>query len=225
MTITDELVSFIGTAKPSEAALMTAANQLDVIRRRLRDSGQTTRDAHPAGTPTAMNLAWRTAISAGGSESWLSVCATVIALQHRAAGPETIAVNAVAVGNVVADHMHAPLRSTPTANRWSHHSVAGIVGAGAAAGRFLELEDAQLRNLLGLCATQAAGLAGSEATEAGTLQLAKAAADAIEAATLARHGFTSSADGFSGRRGLFEVLAPGAAWPAGLGAGQGTAGA
>jgi len=41
------------------------------------------------------------------------------------------------------------------------------------------------------------------------VQAAKAAADAVEAVTLVRHGFTSSADGLGGRRGLFALLAPG----------------
>ena len=88
--------------------------------------------------------------------------------------------------------------------------IAGLIGAGVAAARLLDLDEAGVRNVVGLCATQAAGLRAVEGSEAGVVQAAKAAADAVEAATLARHGFTSAADGLGGRRGLFALLAPGA---------------
>lgn len=221
MNATDELVRFVRTSVPTVTALSSADNQLAGTRQRLRTSGAAAEDAHPAGSPTAMNRAWRLAIRAAGADGWLPVAAAVLALQHGSREGGDRASEAVAVGNAVADHVAAALRSTSAADRWSHRSVAGAIGAGAGAGRLLALDEIQLRNLFGLCATQAAGLANADDTDAGVLQLAKAAADAVEAAALARHGFTSSADGLTGRRGLFEVLAPGAAWPGGLGAGWG----
>jgi len=59
-----------------------------------------------------------------------------------------------------------------------------------------------------LCATQAAGLRDVDESESGSAQLAKVAADAVEAAMLARHGFTSAADSLGGRRGLLALLVP-----------------
>jgi hypothetical protein len=102
---------------------------------------------------------------------------------------------------------------TDTGGGWSRRSVAGVIGAGAAVGRLLRFDDAKLRHLLGLCATQATGLRSLDDTEAGTLQVAKAAADAVEAVLLVSNGFTSSADGLTGRRGLFALMSPGAAPP------------
>ena len=63
------------------------------------------------------------------------------------------------------------------------------------------------RNALGVAATQAAGLAlnANEAMEA--LETGKAAADAIEAALLAKHGFTSAPASIDGRRGLAALMA------------------
>ena len=101
------------------------------------------------------------------------------------------------------------LTAATVAERWSARGIAGRLAqalppraAWSGRGR-----GAQRR---GLCATQAAGLRAAEGSEAGVVQAAKAAADAVEAATLARHGFTSAADGLGGRRGLFALLAPGA---------------
>lgn len=118
---------------------------------------------------------------------------------------------AYAVGCAVAERVAAVLDSAPAARGWSRRSVAGAIGAGAAVGRLLRFDDTRLRHLLGLCATQATGLRSLDDTEAGELQVAKAASDAVEAALLVSHGFTSSADGLSGRRGLFALMAPGSA--------------
>ncbi|MGV9797026.1 MmgE/PrpD family protein [Mycobacterium sp. NPDC003449] len=224
MTVTDELVRFIGTAAPPPAALAEAGNQLREIRRLVRISGDAVKDAYPAGPPTATNRAWRTAITAAGADGWPAVGAAVVALHRGSTTATADAQAATAIGTAVADQLRTALRSTTSAERWSHRSVASVLGAGAGAGRLLRLDEAQLRHLLGLCATQAAGLADADETGTGTLQLAKAAADAVEAAVLARHGFTSSVDGLGGRRGLFEVLAPGAVWPPGLGDRWGTDG-
>jgi 2-methylcitrate dehydratase PrpD len=117
---------------------------------------------------------------------------------------------AVAVGSAVADAVAAALDSTSTAARWSRQSVAGIIGAAAALGRLMDFDDQRLRHLLGLCATQAAGLRALDDTETGALQNRKATDDAVEAAHLVAHGFTSSAAGLDGRRGLFALMAPGA---------------
>ena len=213
MTVTDELVRFIADSTPPAAELAAAGDHLAEVDRLVRASGDAVKDAHPAGSPTAMNRAWRTVIAAAAADGRPVIGATVIALQHGSPVTAGEAQAAVAVGNAVAEKVAAALRSAESAARWSHDSVAGIIGAGAAAGRLLQLDESQLGHLIGLCATQASGLASADGTATGTLQLAKAAADAVEAATLARHGFTSSADGMTGRRGLFEVLAPGATWP------------
>jgi MmgE/PrpD N-terminal domain len=90
---------------------------------------------------------------------------------------------------------------------WSVPTVSAVIGAGLAAGMMLRLPSAELRRTLGICATQAAGLRAAPATDAGPLQAGKAAFNAVEAAHLARLGFTSSGDPLDGRRALFALFA------------------
>ena len=85
-------------------------------------------------------------------------------------------------------------------------TVAAGIGAGLAAGVMLGLPEDQLRNALGVCATQAAGLRAAAGTDAGPLQAGKAAFNAVEAALLARAGFTGAAEPLDGRRGLFALF-------------------
>jgi len=211
MTLTDEMVAFVVTATPPEAALTMAADHLDSMGAELRRGGDAVAAAHPGGPPTAMNRAWRMALGAlnADADGWPVIAATVIALQQDSPA-DLDAADALAVGTVVAEWMVDALTSATAAERWSARGIAGLIGAGVAAGRLLGLNEAGVRNVVGLCATQAAGLRAAEGTEAGAVQAAKAAADAVESATLARHGFTSAADGLGGRRGLFALLAPGA---------------
>jgi MmgE/PrpD N-terminal domain len=214
MTFTDHIIDII-TTTPVERELAAARSQLEALLEALRQDAWPQADAHPGGSPTAMNRAWRIAMetaSAAQGGRWHAVGVTAVALQDISTRDVTEpAVSAVAAGCAVADEVAAVLASSTAADRWSHRSVAGLLGAGAAAGRLLELDDARLRNVVGLCATQAAGLRDVDESESGIVQIAKVAADAVEAAMLARHGFTSSADGLSGRRGLLALLVPDAA--------------
>jgi hypothetical protein len=200
------MVQFVATARPTEAALRQADARLDSLEASLRRGGETIEDAHPGGAPTAMNRAWRMAFDATDADGWTVIEATVVALQQGSPGGRDAA-DAVAVGTAVAEWTSNALATG--AEGWSIRGIAGAIGAGVAAARLLGLDEAGVRNVVGLCATQAAGLRAAEGSEAGAVQAAKAAADAVEAATLVRHGFTSSADGLGGRRGLFALLAPG----------------
>ncbi|MGH3172199.1 MAG: MmgE/PrpD family protein [Trebonia sp.] len=69
----------------------------------------------------------------------------------------------------------------------------------------MRLPAGAVRDAIGLCATQSAGLARA-GNAAADLQIGKAAADAIEAAILGRSGFTSPEQSLEGRRGLFALL-------------------
>ena len=148
-------------------------------------------------------LAWINATAAMAAEhgpAWVAVCAVATAL-----GQETDdAADTVAIGYAVADRLASDLAGAEGAG-WSVAAVAGRIGAGAAAARALRLPAAAARNTVGLCATQAAGLAKAE-NAAAELQTGKAAADAIEAAFLSRCGFTSPQQSLEGRRGLFALL-------------------
>ena len=89
---------------------------------------------------------------------------------------------------------------------WSSGTVAAAIGASVTAGLLLGLTEPQLRAALGICATQAAGLAAAEGTPAFALQVGKAAFNGVEAALLARAGLTAPDEPLDGRRGLFALF-------------------
>jgi 2-methylcitrate dehydratase PrpD len=131
------------------------------------------------------------------------VVAMVVCAAARALGDDCLA--AVAAGLEAAAVVESGLDGVAGAG-WSVQTVAGGIGAGLAAGLMLGLPEDQLRNALGVCATQAAGLRAAAGTDAGPLQAGKAAFNAVEAALLAREGFTGAAEPLDGRRGLFALF-------------------
>jgi hypothetical protein len=114
---------------------------------------------------------------------------------------------AVAIGTLAADKLLKAVDSAEFRARWNVVSSLGVVGATLAVGRLLRLDDLQMRNALGVAATQAAGLARNNGEPMSALETGKAAADAIESALLAKHGFTSAAASIDGRRGLAALMA------------------
>jgi len=126
---------------------------------------------------------------------------TVVCAAATALGDDCSA--AVAAGLSAAALVEAGL---PAAAGWSVPVVSAVIGAGLAGGLMLGLPEAQLRSALGISATQAAGLRAAAGTDAAPLQAGKAAFNAVEAAQLARLGFTSSREPLDGRRALFALL-------------------
>jgi 2-methylcitrate dehydratase PrpD len=92
----------------------------------------------------------------------------------------------------------------------SHYKVfhttgtAGSIAAAAAAGRLLQLSPEQMLNSLGSAGTQAAGLWEflRDAADSKQLHTAKAAADGLLSAYLARDGFTGAKRIFEGEQGM-----------------------
>ena len=133
-----------------------------------------------------------------------------------AAGPEVtmvVCAAATALGDDCSAAVAAGLRAAAlaedglaTAAGWSVPVVSAVIGAGLAAGLMLGLPDVRLRNAIGICATQAAGLRAAAGTDAAPLQAGKAAFNAVEAAQLAGLGFTSSREPLDGRRALFPLF-------------------
>jgi 2-methylcitrate dehydratase PrpD len=137
--------------------------------------------------------------------AWLAVFAAGTALAgtaERVPGGVTVAV-AVAAGMSAAAVTETGLADW---GGWSSGTVAAVIGAGVTAGLLLGLTGPQSRAALGICATQAAGLAAAEATPAFALQVGKAAFNGVEAALLARAGVTAPDEPMDGRRGLFALF-------------------
>lgn len=86
-------------------------------------------------------------------------------------------------------------------------ATAGAFGATIAAGRIYGLDRAQTRAALSLVATRASGLKSQFGTMGKPFNAGIAASNGIEAASLARRGFTSCDDGIEGPQGFIETHA------------------
>jgi 2-methylcitrate dehydratase MmgE/PrpD-like protein len=147
--------------------------------------------------------AWLAVFAAGTALSGTALSRTALSgTAERVPGGVTVAV-AVAAGMSAAAITETGLADW---GGWSSGTVAAVIGAGVTAGLLLGLTGPQLRAALGLCATQAAGLAAAEATPAFALQVGKAAFNGVEAALLARAGVTAPDEPLDGRRGLFALF-------------------
>ena len=225
-TSTDEIIALARHAIPTAAAKSALAAFGEAPGRGTGSPVvRTLRAIRPAGPPSAGDprwTAWQTAAAAaaatGRSAAQLAVCAAVMAFAEsgdvaddraHADGPAAArdagdhAVAAVAAGVEAAALVESRLSNW---GGWSGSTVASVIGAAVAAGLTLGLTENQLRNALGIAAAQAAGLRAAEPTEAGPLQVGKAAFNGVEAALLAQADLTSPAEPLDGRRGLFALF-------------------
>jgi 2-methylcitrate dehydratase PrpD len=85
----------------------------------------------------------------------------------------------------------------------------GTLGATLAAARVLRLDEATTRVALGIGASSAAGLRENFGTMTKSLHVGRAAQHGVEAAFLARAGWTAAADILEARRGFFRAAGGG----------------
>jgi 2-methylcitrate dehydratase PrpD len=209
MITTSEVVDFVRETTPPPAALDRAVAELGLFRQAAR-RGSDTPAVHALKQVAVRpgSLLWTAwidgaaAAAVPGRPAWVAVCAAANAL----AADDAVAAESIAIGDEVADRVRADLGDAHSEAGWCVQATAGAVGAAAAAGRALGLEVGQLHHLIGICATQAAGLAAAAETDTGPVQIGKAAGNAVEAALLSRNGFTSAAQPLEGRRGLFALM-------------------
>lgn len=207
MSLTDDILGLVASGTPTAAELASAAEQLDRFRQAGADgaAGAVATALTATATEDPLWTAWisgAAAHSAGADVTWVAVCAAADAL----AGDDGRAIDAIAIGTNVAAGLAGELGDRHTEAGWSMPATAGVIGAAAAVGRLLGLDSDPLRDAIGLCATQAAGFTVVAGTDAESLQVGKAAANAVEAGLLGQCGFTSSAQPLEGRRGLLAVL-------------------
>ncbi|HUY06844.1 MAG TPA: MmgE/PrpD family protein [Acidimicrobiales bacterium] len=114
---------------------------------------------------------------------------------------------AVAFGCEVAYRVRLALGESHERRGWDPVGTAGRLGATCAVAIALGLNGMQIHDALGFACTMAAGIrvAGDELRAFGA---GKAAADALEAATLAREGLIGPPEPIAGRRGFFALTAP-----------------
>jgi hypothetical protein len=135
------------------------------------------------------------------------VLAAVIAMGDQLGASADDVAAAAAVGIEAAARVLAAVDSDEFRARWNVVSAVGVLGAALAVARLHKLDRTRTRHALGIAATQAAGLARNHGSTMAAIETGKAAADAIEAALLAKHGFTSAPASIDGRRGFAALMA------------------
>jgi len=213
-TATDQLLVLAARPAPTPEAVTALSRFTAAVttQQGIATAGTLRRTLHPVAADAAAPAqaggpaltAWVTGAAASAAPAPDDpTVAMVVCAAARALGDDCLA--AVTAGLAAAAIVESGLDGVARAG-WSVPTVAAGVGAGLAAGVMLGLPEDQLRNALGVCATQAAGLSAAAGTDAGPLQAGKAAFNAVEAALLARAGFTGSAEPLDGRRGLFALF-------------------
>jgi 2-methylcitrate dehydratase PrpD len=188
-----------GDLSPAQAGQL-----LDADDRPAGPAGRPGRAALPAGAALTAWVTGAAAVAAPASDD--PTVAMVVCAAARALGDDCLA--AVVAGLEAAALVESGLDGV-AGDGWSVPTVAACIGAGLSAGVMLGLPEDQLRDALGVCATQAAGLRAAAGTEAGPLQAGKAAFNAVEAALVAREGCTGPVEPLDGRRGLFALFRAG----------------
>jgi 2-methylcitrate dehydratase PrpD len=95
------------------------------------------------------------------------------------------------------------------AAHWHITNTCGVLGAAAAAGRLLELNEQQMVYAFAIAGTQASGLREVFGSMCKPFHAGKAAQNGTVAALLAQRGFTGTDGIFEGERGLVGVMATG----------------
>lgn len=95
------------------------------------------------------------------------------------------------------------------AAHWHITNTCGVLGAAAAAGRLLKLNEGQMVYAFAIAGTQASGLREVFGSMCKPFHAGKAAQNGLMAALLAQRGFTGTDGIFEGARGLVGVMASG----------------
>jgi len=189
-------------------ALRAARAIVSAARTALRTPTETSQLASRAlasyGAPFRRAFANATTLAAAsGIGADAPIVAAAVESGDRMGRSEADILEAIAVGREVAARLERALTLDAP---WDAAAVIAGIAAAAAAARAAALDADATRNAIGLAATQAAGLGVAEGTPAAALACGKAAVNAVEAALLARHGFTAASASLEGRRGLAALM-------------------
>jgi 2-methylcitrate dehydratase PrpD len=127
-----------------------------------------------------------------------------LARKRRLSGPDLL--HAFILGVETTCRMGNAVTPGHYEHGWHITSTCGIFGATAAAGKILDLSEAQFIAALGVAATQAAGLVEMLGSMARVLNAGFAARNGVASAQLAAHGFQGPARPIEGLRGFLNVF-------------------
>ena len=124
---------------------------------------------------------------------------------ERASGREVL--EAYVVGFEVQSKFQSGVSTKHSAHGWHSNTVFGTFGATAAATKLLKLDVRQTQMAFGIAASEASGIRQNLGTMTKPFHAGMAAANGINAATLAREGFTAAGDSVEGEFGVLRVFA------------------
>jgi len=168
-------------------------------------------DQRTDGTDAAF-LTAAAAAAAGSDEPGHRIVAAVVAAAAARAelgrSDADALVDAVAVGVEIGLRMAESVGQPYLDRGWDVTGVAGSVGSAAAVARLDGASHGTTLQVLGVAATQGAGLRAAAGTDTWPLHVGRAAAGGFEAAMLCTSGFSGPPAGIEGRRGFLPVAAP-----------------
>jgi len=123
-------------------------------------------------------------------------------------------ITAYAIGLDAAARLGRLMNPDHYAHGWHATSTLGAIGAAVAAGRLLALDDAQMRNAIGMSASGAGGLRKNFGSMTKAFHAGQAAQRGLVAALLARRGFDADAAILDGPHGFVDAFRGGRAEPA-----------
>ena len=132
----------------------------------------------------------------------------VLPLGEQMALPGREVVTAFAIGCEVSTKIGAAgdldvVQSAMFRHGWFQTSVAGVIGAAAAAGKLLRLNQEQMEGALGIAVSQASGVSLVFGASTKSFQCGQAAMNGIMSAMLAQKGFTAAPNAIEGSGGFF----------------------
>ncbi|MDP9079324.1 MAG: MmgE/PrpD family protein [Bacteroidota bacterium] len=144
-------------------------------------------------------LAWHTSSAV--------VPATLALAEREKASGESVIV-AVACGVQVMSLLGSVTGGGMVRSGWHGSKVLGVFGAAAAAGKILNLTEDELINAFGIGGSDAGGTMEYDQTggEVKRLHAGSASRSGVEAALLAKGGFTGPSTIFEGKRGIFPLF-------------------
>lgn len=212
--VLDTLLVAAANARTRRVEMAAAGDTPSVARMRARAIGRPE-------ILTPLRAAFLSALAVGeGATIATPVVCAAMAVAESVDAPGALVLDAVVAGTEVAVRIERALGTGHRARGWDARGTCGRVGAAIAAARVLTLQRDAVRDAFGIAATAAGGLRSASGTMAAAAIVAAAAADGIEAALLARAGFTGALLPLEGRRGLAALMTPtfdAAAAVAGLG--------
>ncbi len=137
----------------------------------------------------------------------VAVLPAVLALAEKRGASGAELIEAFLIGAETACRIGRYLGSPHYQHGFHQTATSGCFGATAAAARLMRLSIDQTHHALGIAATRASGLKSQFGTMGKPYHAGMAAANAVEAATLASLGFISRTDGLECSQGFIETHA------------------